>query len=90
MATMWDFFFAGPRDYWSDDFINKAYADGNLEFDDAKRAAIYTPALNRVNEKAYILPVSEIPMMWAHHKDVKVMQNPMADSQPVLGDFAWQ
>ena len=90
MATLWDFFFAGPRDYWSDDFINKAYADGNLEFDDAKRTAIYTPALNRVNEKAYILPISEIPMMWAHAKDVKVNENPLAASAPVLGDFAWK
>ena len=89
MATLWDFFFAGPRDYWKDDQILKAYADGNVEFDDAKRVKLYTPALDRVNQRAYILPISEMPMLWAHHKDVKVMENPLAASSPVLGDFAW-
>ena len=90
MATLWDFFFTAPRDYWKDDFIAKAAADGNLEFDDAKRTALYTPALNRVNEKAYIFPVSEMPMLWGHAKDVEVMIDPLADSAPVLGDFRWK
>jgi peptide/nickel transport system substrate-binding protein len=90
MATLWDFFFTGSRDYWKDPVIAKAAADGNLEFDDAKRTALYTPALNRVNEKAYIYPVSEMPMLWGHAKDVLVMPDPLADSAPVLGDFAWK
>ena len=90
MATMWDFFFAGNRDYWKDSFIDKVYADGNQEFDDAKRAALYTPALNRVNEKAYILPISEMPMLWAHSKDVTVSENTLSASSPVLGDFAFK
>jgi peptide/nickel transport system substrate-binding protein len=90
MATMWDFFFAGNRDYWKDSFIDKAYADGNLEFDDAKRTAIYTPALNRVNEKAYILPISEMPMLWAHGKDITVSEDTLSASSPVLGDFAFK
>ena len=90
MATMWDFFFAGNRDYWKDSFIDKAYADGNLEFDDAKRTAIYTPALNRVNEKAYILPISEMPMLWAHSKDVVVTEDALSASSPVLGDFSFK
>ena len=90
MATMWDFFFAGNRDYWKDSFIDKVYAEGNQEFDDAKRAALYTPALNRVNEKAYILPISEMPMLWAHGKDVVVSENVLSASSPVLGDFAFK
>jgi peptide/nickel transport system substrate-binding protein len=90
MATMWDFFFAGNRDYWKDSVIDKVYADGNLEFDDAKRAQLYTPGLNRVNEKAFILPISEMPMLWAHSKDVKVSENTLSASSPVLGDFSWK
>ncbi len=90
MVTLWDFFFTGNRDYWKDDFIAKAAAAGNVEFDDAKRATLYTPALNRVNEKAYIFPVSEMPMLWGHAKDVVVMPDPLADSAPVLGDFMWK
>jgi peptide/nickel transport system substrate-binding protein len=90
VATMWDFFFAGNRDYWKDSFIEKVYAAGNKEFDDAKRTAIYTPGLNRINEKAYILPISEMPMLWAHGKDVIVSENTMSASSPVLGDFAFK
>jgi ABC-type transport system substrate-binding protein len=90
MVTLWDFFFTGNRDYWKDDVIAKIAAAGNVEFDDAKRAALYTPALNRVNEKAYIFPVSEMPMLWAHNKDVVVMPDLLADSAPVLGDFMWK
>jgi len=90
MVTLWDFFFTGNRDYWKDDFIAKIAAAGNVEFDDAKRAALYTPALNRVNEKAYIYPMSEMPMLWAHNKDVVVMPDLLADSAPVLGDFMWK
>ncbi len=90
MATMWDFFFAGNRDYWKDAVIDKAYADGNLEFDDAKRTALYTPALDRVNKLAYILPISEMPMLWAHNKDLRVQDNLLSASSPVLGDFSWK
>ena len=87
---MWDFFFAGNRDYWKDDTIAKIADAGNVEFDDAKRAAMYVPALNRVNEKAYIYPISEVPMLWAHNKDVVVKANPLSASAPVLGDFYWK
>jgi ABC-type transport system substrate-binding protein len=64
--------------------------DGNLEFDDAKRTALYTPALDLINRKAYILPISEMPMLWAHQKDVVVMPDTLSASSPVLGDFAWK
>jgi hypothetical protein len=29
-------------------------------------------------------------MLWGHAKDVLVMPDPLADSAPVLGDFAWK
>jgi peptide/nickel transport system substrate-binding protein len=90
MATLWDFFFNGERDYWHDPFIEKTMTDGNLEFDDAKRTALYTPALDLINRKAYILPISEMPMLWAHQKDVVVMPDTLSASSPVLGDFAWK
>ena len=90
MVTLWDFFFGGNRDYWHDTTIEKIAASGDLEFDDAKRTAIYTPALDRVNEKAYILPISEMPMLWAHDKNVEVTPDRLSASSPVLGDFGWK
>ena len=82
--------FRSNRDYWQDPFIKKAAADGELEFDDIKRGQIYAPALRMVNEKAYILPVSELPIVWAHHKDIFLKANPLSNSLPMLGDYGWK
>ena len=72
--------------------MNAVHRDPSLvkSLDDAKRTAIYTPGLNRVNEKAFILPISEMPMLWAHSKDLKVSENTLSASSPVLGDFSWK
>jgi peptide/nickel transport system substrate-binding protein len=84
-----DFFFGQDRDYWKDDVIAdiKKKAEGELDLD--KRTALYTPALNRINEKAYIYPLFEQPMVWAHSKDVKLLQQPLSAADPRLGDYAW-
>jgi peptide/nickel transport system substrate-binding protein len=84
-----DFFFGQDRDYWKDDFIAQAKRDGEGELDLAKRTAIYVPALNRINEKAYIYPMFEQPMVWAHSKDVKLLKQPLSAADPRLGDYAW-
>ena len=84
-----DFFFGGNRDYWNDKAIHRAETAGDTEFDLAKRTKIYTPALDRVNQHAYILPISELPIAWAHSKDVALLPNPMSKGETRLGDFAW-
>jgi peptide/nickel transport system substrate-binding protein len=89
MANLLDFFFGADRDYWKDDFIHDIAAKGNLEFDVAKRTALYTPALNRINEKAYIHPISELPLLFVSKKDVKVLSNPVSAAESRLGDYAW-
>ena len=88
-SNLLNFFFDADRDYWRDDELIKARRDGDLEFDVTKRAEIYRPALNRVNEKAYIYPISELPLVWAHGKDAKVFRNPLSAGESRLGDHAW-
>ena len=88
--VMFTLFFDANRDYWQDPFIKKAAGDGELEFDDVKRGQIYAPALRMVNEKAYILPVSELPIVWAHNKDLVVNKNPLSVAVPILGDYGWK
>jgi peptide/nickel transport system substrate-binding protein len=88
-SSMLSLFFGQDRDYWQDQSISDAWNKGESEFDQTKRTALYTPALNRINEKAYILPISEMPMVWAHTKDVKILPNPISTSDPKLGDYAW-
>jgi peptide/nickel transport system substrate-binding protein len=90
MSVVLDFFFGQNRDYWNDALINANYLAGEAEFDDAKRTALYAPVLDRINTEAYILPVSELPIVWAHNKDVVVKQNPLTGSLPVLGDYGWK
>ena len=85
-----EFFFTGERDYWQDPMIQKAMEAGETEYDDAKRAALYTPILDKANTEAYLLPISEQPTMWAHHKDIVLKPNPMSNSVPLLGDYGWK
>jgi peptide/nickel transport system substrate-binding protein len=84
-----DFFFSGDRDYWKDPLIHKAMKDGETEFDPEKRAEIYRAALDRINEQAYILPVAELPTVWAHSKDVRIDRNPLSAAESRLGDWLW-
>jgi peptide/nickel transport system substrate-binding protein len=90
VAVMNEFFFGGDRDYWKDDMIQKAMADGESEFDEAKRTALFTPVLDKINTEAYILPISELPIVWAHNKDIVLKNNPLTGSLPMLGDYGWK
>ena len=89
MANLLDFFFGADRDYWKDDKITEIFQKGNVEFDLAKRTALYTPALNIINQKAYIYPISELPLLFVGNKDVKVLSNPVSAAESRLGDYAW-
>ena len=84
-----DVFFGDNRDYYNDPLILKALKDGAEEFESDARDKIYGPALDRINEKAYILPIGEAPEAWAHTKDVKILPNRVTALTPLLGDFAW-
>jgi peptide/nickel transport system substrate-binding protein len=89
-AQILDFFFGADRDYWKDPMILKNIEEGEAEFDDKKRTALYTPILDKVNQEAYIFPISELPIVWAHHKDVILKLNPLSNSLPMLGDYGWK
>ena len=88
--VMLGFYFEGNRDYWQDQTILKIAADGDTVFDEAARTKLYSTALNMVNEKAYILPVSELPIVWAHNKDIVIKPNPISTAVPILGDYGWK
>lgn len=89
-AQILDFFFGADRDYWNDPLIDKNIELGEAEFDEKKRTALYTPILDKVNQEAYIFPISELPIVWAHHKDIFLKPNPISNSLPMLGDYGWK
>jgi peptide/nickel transport system substrate-binding protein len=89
-AQILDFFFGADRDYWNDPMIDKNIELGEAEFDEDKRTKLYTPILDKVNKEAYIFPISELPIVWAHNKDIVLKLNPLSNSLPMLGDYGWK
>ncbi len=85
-----DFFFDGNRDYWKDPEIKKLQAAEHVEFDDAKRAALDQKAMDIINEKNYILPITDLPIVFVVDKDVKVAENPLSPIDTQVGDLMWK
>ena len=50
---------------------------------------VYQTVLDRVNELSYIAPITELPTLWVHTKDVRVEPNPVNTLDARLGDFFW-
>jgi peptide/nickel transport system substrate-binding protein len=88
--NLMDFFFDGNRDYWKDPEIKKLQAAGHVEFDEEKRNAIYQKAMDIINEKNYILPVADLPIVFAANKDVKINPNPMSPIDTQVGDLSFK
>jgi peptide/nickel transport system substrate-binding protein len=89
VSDIYEFYFTGNRDYWNDPIVKAAQRAGLVEFDAEKRIAVYEKGMDRVNEMNYILPVAELPMVWVHHKDVRLEENPLSALGSRLGDFFW-
>ena len=89
MNDLCDFFFNGNRDYWNDPAIKEAAHEGALEFDSAKRVAIYQRLIDEVNRKNYILPVADLPMVFVHSKDVRVIDDPLSPITTEVRDYVW-
>ncbi len=85
-----DSFFTGSRDYWNDPLIAKAMEDGSSEPDNVKRGRIFRPALDRVNAEAYIVPISSMPWVFAHTKDVRVDSNKLKANVVQISDIFWK
>jgi peptide/nickel transport system substrate-binding protein len=82
--------FTGPAmQYYKDDIIADAMVKGEAEFDEAKRADIYKVAFDRINQMHYHLPISSIPTVFVHSKDVKVNPGKLSAGVTYATDFAW-
>ncbi|MCD6074286.1 MAG: hypothetical protein K0Q70_1169 [Rhodospirillales bacterium] len=83
--------FTGPAmKYFNDPIIARATEDGVKEFDPAKRADIYAKAFDRINEMAYHFPLSSVPTVYVHTKDVAIKENPFAAGQTFVSDYVWK
>ena len=83
--------FTGPAaKYYNDPIIDEAIKLGVQEFDPAKRADIYAKAYDRINEMHYHFPLSSIPAVYVHTKDVAIKDNPFSTGQTFVADYAWK
>jgi peptide/nickel transport system substrate-binding protein len=92
ISSALDVWFSGERAAYfnNDKIILDAMARGLRETDPAKRDAIYQIALDRNADMHYVLPISSLPSVYAHSKDVKIMTNQLSATERYLGDFAWK
>ena len=89
VENIFDFFFGADRDYYKDPLTHEVQAKGPMEFDDAKRAAVYAPAIDRVNQKAYIFPISEVPTVYVHTKEIHIKPSMFSAGEIRPDDFFW-
>lgn len=90
MNNILDLFFDGNRDYsGADPVIKEAQKLGAAEQDVAKRNDIYKKAIDEVNNKNYILPVADLPIVHVHTKDVVVKEDPVTPINTDVDDFYW-
>ena len=86
-----DFFFDGAsRDYWKDPEILRLKQDGLATIDEVKRRAIYRRIFDRVNEMAYVLPVSTRPDVFLHGRDITIRTGSLSTYGIDAYDIAWQ
>lgn len=89
MDNLMGFFFDGNRDYWNDPEIQAQQKAGAVEFGPKKRDAIYRAAIDEVNKKNYILPVADLPLVFVHRKDVRVVNDRLSPINTDVDDFEW-
>jgi len=89
LDNLLDLFFVGNRDYWKDPVIAEAMKEGAMVQDEVARGKIYARALDQVNQKSYIYPFSELPIVYAHTSEVRIEANPLTTGERRIGDYFW-
>ncbi|HXQ51734.1 MAG TPA: ABC transporter substrate-binding protein [Stellaceae bacterium] len=89
MDDLCDFFFNGNRDYWNDPVLKEVQRAGALEFDEEKRVDIYRRGIDQVNRMNYILPLTDLPIVFVHGKDVRIVEDPLNPIANDIRDFYW-
>ena len=83
-------YFNGPAArYYNDDTIAQWMADGTREFDLAKREGIYQKIFDRINENANILPITSVPTVYVHSKEVRIEPSKLFSGERSVYDYYW-
>ncbi len=83
-------FAPGPRNYNGDKLLNALRLKGNSELDEAKRKAAYKAMFDRVNQQAYVMPLTTMPTVYVHSKDVEVLKGSLSPYGASLSHIRWK
>jgi peptide/nickel transport system substrate-binding protein len=78
------------RDTIRDHEITHSIEQAANTHDDAERKRLYTIAFDRMNTLSSHLPISSIPGVWAHSKEVRIGQNQLSATRPLISDVFWK
>jgi peptide/nickel transport system substrate-binding protein len=90
VSPLTKFFTAPSRDYWRDPAIQKLFQESNVEMDPKKRVALYGQLFDRINEQAYIMPLTTFPGIFAHGKDVVIGTGALNSAAVDLDRITWK
>lgn len=90
MSFLMDSFYNAGRDYWHDPVMKEIRDKGIGVMDTTARAKMYARAMDRTNELAYILPISQLPTLLAHDTNVALRQDPLYSGEYLMTDFSWK
>ena len=62
---------------------------GNATRDTDKRKAVYRVAFDRMMELYSYLPITTVPVLYSHSKDVRIEQNPVTPRSMFISDVFW-
>lgn len=83
-------FAPGPRNYNGDKVLDQFRIKGSGELDDTKRRAIYKQAFDHINEQAYIMPLTTLPTVFVHTKDLEIQGGSLSPYGAALSHLSWK
>ncbi|MDH7797147.1 MULTISPECIES: ABC transporter substrate-binding protein [unclassified Beijerinckia] len=86
-----DFLFAkGPRDFSRDGLIHQLADEAMHTNDEAARKSLYARIYDRVNEQAYVLPISGRPDVFVHLNELNIGPGSLSPYSIEANEFRWK
>jgi peptide/nickel transport system substrate-binding protein len=90
VSAITSFYFGSPdRDYWRDEAINAIAKEATAILDEGERRATYRKVFDRINEMAYIAPISTFPAVLIHTREVKVDKGSLSPAGAEVHRMHW-
>jgi hypothetical protein len=89
-AATLNMYFTGNRDYARDPIIKGLMTKGLGTHKLKARTGFYRQAMDQINKQHSMLPISSLPIVYAHSKAVGVEKNLVWAKDIHISDFVWK